>query len=69
MEIGSSLGDDSFEYFDEDAVDDDEVEHEIEEGNDANKVPMDKFGWFYKVCTKINKYSNIYLTIIGLLLL
>ena len=51
MEIGSSLGDDSFEYFEEDAVDDDEVEHEIEEENDANKVPMDKFGWFYKVCT------------------
>ena len=65
MEIGSSLGDDSFEYFDED----DEVEDEIEKEKDANKIPMDKFGWFYKVCTKINKYSNIYLTINGLLLL
>ena len=47
MEIGSSLGDDSFEYFEEDDV----HEREVAEEKDANKVPMDKFGWFYKVCT------------------
>ena len=53
MEIGSSLSDDSFDFFEEDDVveDEDEVEYEIDEEKDANKVPMDKFGWFYKVCT------------------
>merc|ERR1711892_1582043 len=40
MEIGSSMDSDD-DYFD-----DEEGEEEIEE--DANKVPMDKFGWFYK---------------------
>ena len=41
MEIGSSLdGDDDEEYFDEE---------EEETKQDLNKVPMDKFGWFYKV--------------------
>jgi len=40
MEIGSSLdGDDDEEYFDEE---------EEETKQDLNKVPMDKFGWFYK---------------------
>ena len=44
MEIGSSLdGDDDEEYFDEE---------EEETKQDLNKVPMDKFGWFYKVRKK-----------------
>ena len=42
MEIGSSLGGDEFEKY-EDELDDGEEEEEM------NKVPMDKFGWFYKV--------------------
>ena len=42
MEIGSSLGGDEFEEY-EDELDDGEEEEEM------NKVPMDKFGWFYKV--------------------
>jgi len=40
MEIGSSL-DSEDDYFD-----DEEYEMEVEE--DTNKIPMDKFGWFYK---------------------
>ena len=45
MDIGSSL-DSEDDYFEE--------EDEVEEG-DPNKVPMDKFGWFYKVGSKSRK--------------
>ena len=42
MEIGSSLGGDEFEeYYDE--------MDEVKNAEEVNKVPMDKFGWFYKV--------------------
>ena len=44
MDIGSSM-DNEDEYF------------EDEEEKDANKVPMDKFGWFYQVRPK---YSGFY---------
>ena len=42
MEIGSSLGGDEFEEYD------DEMD-EVENAEEVNKVPMDKFGWFYTV--------------------
>ena len=42
MEIGSSLAGDEFEEYD------DEMD-EVENAEEVNKVPMDKFGWFYKV--------------------
>ena len=42
MEIGSSLGGDEFEEYD------DEMD-EVENAEEVNKMPMDKFGWFYKV--------------------
>ena len=45
MDIGSSLDSDD-DYFEE--------KDEVEE--DPNKVPMDKFGWFYKVSLKRRKY-------------
>ena len=45
MDIGSSLEDNEEDYF--------EYEDEEETEEDPNKVPMDKFGWFYKVCSKI----------------
>ena len=41
MDIGSSM-DNEDEYF--------EYEEEDDIEKDANKVPMDKFGWFYQVC-------------------
>ena len=41
MDIGSSLDSDD-DYFEEE-------EYEDTEAQDPNKVPMDKFGWFYKV--------------------
>ena len=66
MEIGSSMDSDD-DYFD-----DEEGEEEIEE--DANKVPMDKFGWFYKVirqyatvCMKV--YSHLHLEAVFLMFL
>ena len=40
MDIGSSMDSDG-DYFDEEEYDETE--------GDPNKVPMDKFGWFYKV--------------------
>ena len=43
MDIASSM-DNEDEYF------------EDEEEKDANKVPMDKFGWFYQVCLKYSGY-------------
>ena len=45
MEIGSSLDGDEEDYFEEE---------EGETKQESNKVPMDKFGWFYKV-RKITK--------------
>ena len=42
MEIGSSLGGDEFEEYDFEM-------DEVENAEEVNKVPMDKFGWFYKV--------------------
>ena len=41
MDIGSSLDSDD-DYFEEE-------EYEDKDEEDPNKVPMDKFGWFYKV--------------------
>ena len=41
MEIGSSL-DSEDDYFDDE-------DYEVEVDEDTNKIPMDKFGWFYKV--------------------
>ena len=43
MEIGSSLGGDEFEEYD------DELDDGEEDLENMNNVPMDKFGWFYKV--------------------
>ena len=43
MDIASSM-DNEDEYF------------EDEEEKDANKVPMDKFGWFYQVCPKYSGF-------------
>ena len=43
MEIGSSLGGDEFEEYDDEL---DDGEEDLEK---TNNVPMDKFGWFYKV--------------------
>ena len=45
MEIGTSLDSDD-DYF--------EDEEPIEEEEDEGKVKLDKFGWFYKVCSQIN---------------
>ena len=47
MDIGSSM-DNEDEYF--------EYEDEEETEEDANKVPMDKFGWFYQVCPKYSGF-------------
>ena len=41
MDIDSSLDSDD-DYFEEE-------EYEDKDEEDPNKVPMDKFGWFYKV--------------------
>ena len=51
MDIGSSM-DNEDEYF--------EYEEEEETEEDANKVPMDKFGWFYQVCPQ---YSGFFSTV------
>ena len=45
MDIGSSIDSDD-DYFEEE----DEVQ------KDPNKVPTDKFGWFYKVGPRRRKY-------------
>ena len=45
MEIGSSLDGDEDDYFEDE---------EGETKQEPNKVPLDKFGWFYKV-RKITK--------------
>ena len=50
MDIGSSLDSDD-DYFEEGEYEDDDEE-------DLNKVPMDKFGWFYKVRIVHNKQSK-----------
>ena len=50
MDIGSSLDSDD-DYFEEGEYEDDDEE-------DLNKVPMDKFGWFYKVSILHNKQSK-----------
>ena len=53
MQIGSSFDSEDDYYYDDEEKDEEE----------ANKVPMDKFGWFYKVCTIISKSVYIHLLI------
>ena len=59
MELGSTFGDDSegdYEDYDNDDDydddNDDDDEEEEEEDDDKENVFLDKFGWFYKVCTE-----------------